>query len=641
MTLSKSRRILREGCRLYEKRGATLSDGDRAYFEKELAALDESALKKDREEAALHAAKVDSFIKSHFPKTLLQKSVDVISALIFAVIFAFLIRELWFELYEVPTGSMRPTIEEKDRLVVSKTRFGLHLPFSDNLILFKPEYLHRAETVVFTVKDMDVADSDALYFYIFPGKKRFVKRCLGKPGDTVYFYGGQIYGIDREGKPITELADAQFLERIGIEKIDHVPTITFEGNVKTQGAIARGIYNEAIFSQMGKPVASLKFSEKEKGVEGRFFNGQEWVKENLAALKRPHSAPQGYSDLWGIGNYAQARLLSSREVENFYPSSNLKKGEAELYLELHHTPNLTYPEPILRQGENGKVFPSLSTQVALIPLKKTHLEAIQKALYTARFCVRKGRAFRYHEAGVQGQVYELDVRMPGVADGCYEFYYGKGYSVQPFGILKELAADHPLYDSSSENIKKLFNLGIAFNTLFGPLAPDQPYLPQRFAYFREGDLFLMGAPIIKKEDPTLQAFVKSEREKEQSSSEKAPYIAFIDRGAPLKEGKIDVDFIRAFGLPIPDDSLLALGDNYAMSADSREFGLVPVRNLRGSPSFIFWPPSKRIGSLPQPASPWFTLPNLIIWLLVLIIAIAWFLYVHERNKKAHFKKLSR
>lgn len=633
--LYNSKKILREGTRLYRRRGKELSAERRKDLEDHLEKLDEAVVKKDGKKAADLASTLKSKLKIYFPKTFYHSAKEFISALLFAIVFALFIREMWFELYEVPTGSMRPTIEELDRLVVSKTRFGIHFPLQKGLLLYKPEYLMRAEPIVFTVEDMDVSDSDTMYFWVIPGKKRFVKRNLGKPGDTVYFYGGLLYGVDKDGNPITELADIDYLKKIGIEKIDHVPNITFDGKVETRDPLAKGIYGTALFKQMDIPVARLKTKDS-IDIKGEFFDGKEWQEENLSRYKEPHSKPVAYSDLWGIGNYAMARLLSWNEIEEFYPGEFKKDSKAALYLELHHTPNLSSPKPELRHGETGKVYPALSTQVTVIPLSKEHLERLQKAMITARFFVRNGRAFRYHEGTSRPQPPEYDPRFSGVPDGLYEIYYGKAYAVNRLGIQEELPQNHPLYDKSSENVKRLFNYGFNFNNLFTPVVADQPFLPQRFVYFRDGDLYSMGVPFLFKDDPTLIDFVKKEKER----GERASYVPFIDHGAPLKEGKIDTEFIRSFGLKVAEDGVLALGDNYAMSADSRDFGFVPIQNLRGSPSFTFWPPSKRLGSLPGPTSHWVTAPNMIVWSIAFIFILVWLIYLARRHRKPYFKRIN-
>ncbi len=332
-----------------------------------------------------------------------------------------------------------------------------------------------------------------------------------------------------------------------------------------------------------------------------------------------------------------ARLLTPKEAESFYKDVP-KSKDAVLFLELHHTPNLSFPKPEVRRLETGKASPILTPYTSLIPLEQHHLDKIMKNLYTARFFIEDGHAWRYHEGRARPQRADFDPLFPGVPNGLYEFYYGKGYQIHFGGIRTPLGPHHPLYGDCKENVQKLFNLGIHFNNLFQPMGPYQPFLPQRFAYFRNGDLYLMGAPILTRDDPVLQSFVEREKSKQNDSTETEPYIAFIDHGAPLKEGKIDADFIRAFGLHIPDNACLALGDNYAMSADSRDFGFVPIQNLRGSPSFTFWPPGKRLGPLPQPANPWFTLPNLLIWTLAFVVFVTLYFYFRRRNSRPLFKK---
>lgn len=631
--LRRARRLLKSAAAIYHKKGQKLSEHQRSRFETLLHELDESLLQKDKIKAKKLSKDLETFLKANFKKSNLDHFKEFLFALVFAIVIAFAIRQCWFELYEVPTGSMRPTIKELDRLVVSKTTFGINLPFQKNLILFSPDYLKRAGIIVFTVAGMDVADADTTYFYLFPGKKRYIKRCIGKPGDTLYFYGGRMYGVDRDGNPILELADEDYLKKIGIERIDHVPYITFEGKQQLSSPLAHGVYGAVTFSQMNAPQGKLQL-KRDGSIEGLFFNGTEWVKDRPAALKTPHTSPQSYSDLWGIGHYAMARLLTKEQARQFYQIDS----HAPLYLELRHTPNLTYPAPEMRPGDTGRVQPTLTPLISLIPLTESHLQTLHQNIYTSRFIVQNGHAYRYNEGMKRFQRPEFDPLFPSVPDGTYEFYYGKGYKVIWGGILCALPLDHPLYNYSAENLQKLFNLGIGFNLVYQPIAPFQAYLPQRFAYFRNGDLYVMGAPLLKKGDPVLETFVKNELEKQQASSQDLPYIAFIDRGPPLLEnGKLDVDFIRAFGLKIPEDGVLALGDNYAMSADSRDFGFVPTMNLRGAPSFTFWPPSPRVGPLPQPSYRWFTLPNCLIWGIVILILIICYIVFKIQSKKPIFK----
>lgn len=69
----------------------------------------------------------------------------------------------------VPTGSMKPTILEGDRIFVNKMAYDLRLPFT-HLSLLELASPQRGDIVVF---DSHVSD------------KRLVKRVVGLPGDTV------------------------------------------------------------------------------------------------------------------------------------------------------------------------------------------------------------------------------------------------------------------------------------------------------------------------------------------------------------------------------------------------------------------------------------------------------------------------
>ena len=50
-------------------------------------------------------------------------------------------------------------------------------------------------------------------------------------------------------------------------------------------------------------------------------------------------------------------------------------------------------------------------------------------------------------------------------------------------------------------------------------------------------------------------------------------------------------------LTVPDNCCFALGDNTANSLDSRDWGPLPVKNIIGRACFVFWPISRRIGSV--------------------------------------------
>lgn len=81
----------------------------------------------------------------------------------------FSIRSSFADWYNVPTGSMRPTILEGDRVFVNKLAYDLKVPFTT---------LHLAQWG-------NPRRGDIVVFYSPHDGARLVKRVVGLPGDTV------------------------------------------------------------------------------------------------------------------------------------------------------------------------------------------------------------------------------------------------------------------------------------------------------------------------------------------------------------------------------------------------------------------------------------------------------------------------
>jgi signal peptidase I len=623
-SLSKSKKILRLSYSWYKKRAKTLSPQVLKKFETDMEACDKAILAGDSLTASNIAHELEDFTEKNFKKTFFEYTLELIVALFFALLIACFVRMMWFELYEIPTGSMRPTFKEQDHLTVTKTAFGINFPFETKHLYFDPHLVQRTSIVIFSADDIPVPDPDTTYFGVFPYKKRLIKRMIGKPGDSLYFYGGRVYGVDKDGQPIKELIDSPWLE-----KIEYIPFLSFEGNLSTPSR------NIVQFEQMNQPIGRL-LQNKEGKIVGEVYNGKEWVKDTPLALKSSYKNITTYTDYLGMKNFAVARLLTKKELENFEGMDLKEIGEGILYLQLLHNPNLTYPKPIFHQ-QNTHFGISLVPYSSIIPLDEKHLKTMMDNMYSARFLVKDNVAYRY-SVPQQTPSY-TSPHFQGVPDGTYEFYNGKAYSIGWGGITRELPSDHPLYSLNPINIHNLYNLGIDMNTLVEPTSNNFTYLPHRYAYFRDGDLYMLGAPIFKNDDPILKAFNEREEKKERASATAKPYIAFKDAGPPLKDGKYDVNLIRSFGITIAPKNYLVLGDNHAMSGDSRVFGFVPEENLQGAPSIILWPPGSRWGFPAQKPYPLFVMPRLIVWGIVFFGCLIAYLIHRYKLKKPVFKKI--
>ena len=111
-------------------------------------------------------------IMTFFKKLWLNNKLFILFILLMSVF-----RSAVADWYTVPTGSMQPTIEVGDRIVVNKMAYDVKVPFSQ-LSLFTTGEPKRGEIVVFESKAADM---------------RLIKRLVGLPGDVISMTGGRLY----------------------------------------------------------------------------------------------------------------------------------------------------------------------------------------------------------------------------------------------------------------------------------------------------------------------------------------------------------------------------------------------------------------------------------------------------------------
>lgn len=109
---------------------------------------------------------------------------ETIKTVLYAILIALVVRTFAFEPFNIPSGSMIPTLLVGDYLFVSKYSYGYSrhtLPFS--LPLFSGRILadepHRGDVAVFKVPTDNKTD--------------YIKRIIGLPGDRVQILGGVLH----------------------------------------------------------------------------------------------------------------------------------------------------------------------------------------------------------------------------------------------------------------------------------------------------------------------------------------------------------------------------------------------------------------------------------------------------------------
>jgi len=129
---------------------------------------------------------------------------ETVKTVAYAVAIALFIRTFFFEPFNIPSGSMIPTLLVGDYLFVSKYSYGYSrhsLPFSLALIpgtdraWFKaPE---RGDVAVFKLPTDNRTD--------------YIKRIVGLPGDTIQLRGSVLY-VNGEAVPRQRVDDAVYTE---------------------------------------------------------------------------------------------------------------------------------------------------------------------------------------------------------------------------------------------------------------------------------------------------------------------------------------------------------------------------------------------------------------------------------------------
>lgn len=107
-----------------------------------------------------------------------SKFIEYAEAIIIAILIAFFIRTFVVQAFKIPSGSMKPTLQIGDHLLVNKFIYGIKVPFLRKTLISISEP-KRGDVVVF--------------IYPEDRSKDFIKRVIGVGGDTIEIRNKKIF----------------------------------------------------------------------------------------------------------------------------------------------------------------------------------------------------------------------------------------------------------------------------------------------------------------------------------------------------------------------------------------------------------------------------------------------------------------
>ena len=149
------------------------------------AALEQQAQARRQELQRLGVQQVDTDVSSAREQLLMQPWwLDWTAGLFPVIAVVFLLRSFLFEPFKIPSGSMIPTLQIGDLILVNKFHYGLRLPVL-NAKITDGQPVQRGDVMVFRYPPKPSVD--------------YIKRVIGIPGDEVAYLNKT---LTLNGKPV-------------------------------------------------------------------------------------------------------------------------------------------------------------------------------------------------------------------------------------------------------------------------------------------------------------------------------------------------------------------------------------------------------------------------------------------------------
>ncbi len=181
--ISEAREVWREGRRILRWRSHRLSDGLRAELGQAVLTLQAAIAERDRAAVAATRQTLEELLQKKLAYLLRAPWREQAEGVAIMVGLALFLRAFVVEAFQIPSGSMIPTLQVGDRIFVNKFVYGVRIPFTLSKILARPP--HRTDIIVFNHPETPEID--------------LIKRVIAVAGDEVELRAGVVWV---NGKPV-------------------------------------------------------------------------------------------------------------------------------------------------------------------------------------------------------------------------------------------------------------------------------------------------------------------------------------------------------------------------------------------------------------------------------------------------------
>ena len=190
---AEAKHLVAEARRILDRKGQEIPRAVATEVEEAVAAVESARQGTDLEALRVALTTLDEKMDQHLQFARKSTVREYSESIVVAVTIALLLRAFVVEAFQIPSGSMIPTLEIGDHIFVSKFAYGIGIPFTNKKILAWHEP-QRGDVIVFKYPNDQTVD--------------YIKRVIGLPGDKVEVRHNEIF---INGKPMPrELVDEHF-----------------------------------------------------------------------------------------------------------------------------------------------------------------------------------------------------------------------------------------------------------------------------------------------------------------------------------------------------------------------------------------------------------------------------------------------